>query len=54
MVCYLFFFAWRERMIMPSVRLLWRVRAPLVGLPHGVTKGARTRNNKQTDKMIIR
>src|SRR5690606_30997287 len=36
---YLFFFAWRERMIILSVCLLWRVRAPLVGLPPGVTRG---------------
>src|SRR6201996_9817310 len=34
---YLFFFAWRLRMIILSVALLWRVLAPLVGLPHGVT-----------------
>src|SRR5690606_30653509 len=34
---YLFFFACRDRMIILSVDLLWRVRAPLVGLPHGVT-----------------
>src|SRR5688500_20280756 len=36
---YLFFFAWRERMIILSVCLLWRVRAPFVGLPPGVTGG---------------
>src|SRR5690606_19071642 len=36
-IAYLFFFAWRERMIILSVCLLLRVRAPLVGLPHGVT-----------------
>src|SRR4051794_27919081 len=34
---YLFFFAWRERMMNLSVDLLERVRAPLVGLPQGVT-----------------
>src|SRR3954447_15334836 len=34
---YLFFFAWRDRMIILSVALLLRVRPPLVGLPHGVT-----------------
>src|SRR5215213_9784818 len=34
---YLFFFAWRDRMIILSVALLLRVRAPLVGLPQGVT-----------------
>src|SRR4030095_5844615 len=37
MAGYLFFFAWRERMISLSVCLLLRVRAPLVGWPHGVT-----------------
>src|SRR5919107_3355967 len=37
MAGYLFFFAWRERMISLAVCLLLRVRAPLVGLPHGVT-----------------
>src|SRR3954465_51939 len=36
-IFYLFFFAWRERMIILSVALFERVRAPLVGLPHGVT-----------------
>src|SRR4051794_38855610 len=36
-MAYLFFFAWRDRMIILSVALLLRVRAPLVGLPHGVT-----------------
>src|SRR5688500_19868125 len=34
-IAYLFFFAWRERMIILSVCLLWRVPAPLVGLPRG-------------------
>src|SRR5687767_15825468 len=38
-IAYLFFFAWRERMIILSVCLLWRVRAPFVGLPHRVTRG---------------
>src|SRR3954447_960165 len=31
------FVAWRRRTMRPSVRLLLRVFAPLVGLPHGVT-----------------
>src|SRR3954463_5268561 len=34
---FLFFLAWRDRMIILSVALLLRVRAPLVGLPQGVT-----------------
>ena len=32
-----YFCRWRRRMISASVRLLLRVRLPLVGLPHGVT-----------------